>query len=400
MPVPPIASLEIGTSRTVMCVGETQESGRIKITGVGTYPSTGVRKGQIVDLSQANVGVESAAKQAEKQAEVNVWQVLLATSGGHIESAVNPGMVPIRSGDRVVSREDVEEVTENAQAIQLDVERQLLHTINQSFTVDDQPGITKPEGMRCKILKLNVMAIHGLKNHIENAISVVKSAQLEVTDVAFSAICAGLAVLTPEQKRNGVVLIDLGGGTTNYIVYSNNSLVAAGSVAVGGDHITNDIALAFTIPVNRAEEIKRTDGCALIEPDSASRRIILPGDVGFEERALSCKALQTVVHSRMEETLGLVRTRLDEVGVLPHLGGGVVLTGGGAYLRKVTDLAQRMFGVPCRVGLPINVDGLESAMQPASLATAAGLTLYGLITYEDRGLLSPLKNLIKGVFRR
>jgi len=400
MAIPPIAALEIGTTRTVMCVGETNESGRVKITGVGTYPTIGVRKGQVVDLSQARVGVESAAKQAEKQADVSIWQVLLATSGGHIQAGVNPGMVTIRSNDHVVSREDIEEVTENAKEVQVEADRQVLHTITQAFTVDDQPGIVKPEGMRCKVLTLNVMAVHGLKNRIDNAVNAAKSAQLDVSDVAFSGVCAALAVLTPEQKRNGVVLIDLGGGTTNYIAYCNNVISAVGCVAVGGDHVTNDIALAFNIPLNRAEEVKRAEGCAVIDAESGGRRVVLPADVGFEERVLSCKALHTVINARMDETFRMLRSRLDEAGVLPHLGGGVVLTGGGAYLRKATDLAQRVFGLPCRIGLPVNVDGLEKAEQPAALSTAAGLALYGRMTYEDRGLFSPVKNIFKGWFGR
>ena len=400
MAVPPIAALEIGTSRTVVCVGEVDEAGRMKITGVGSYPTTGVRKGQVVDLTQARVGVESAAKQAEKMSSVSIWQLLLATSGGHIQSVVNPGMLTIRSAERVVSREDIAEVTENAQSISLDNERQVLHTITQAFTVDDQPGIVKPEGMRCKVLALNVMAVHGLKSRIDNAVSVAKSAQLEVTDVAFSGICAALAVLTPEQKRNGVVLVDLGGGTTNYIAYCNSVISAVGCIAVGGDHVTNDIAQAFNMTQTRAEELKRAEGCAVLDPETSSRRVMLPAQVGFEERMLSCKALHTVINARMDETFLVLRSKLDEAGVLPHLGGGVVLTGGGAYLRKVSDLAHRVFGLPCRIGLPVNVDGLEQVEQPAALSTAAGLVLYGHMTYEDRGLFSPLKNLFKGVFRR
>lgn len=400
MAIPPIAALEIGTSRTVMCVGESDENGRMRITGVGSYPSTGVRKGQITDLSQAKVGVESAAKQAEKQADVSIWQVLLAISGGHVQAAVNTGMATIRSSDRVVSKEDIDEVVENAQTVQIDADRQVLHTITQSYMVDDQPGIVKPEGMRCKVLTLNVMAVHGVKNRIDNAVSVAKSAQLEVSDVAFSGICAALAVLSPEQKRNGVVLVDLGGGTTNYIAYCNNVISAVGCIAVGGDHVTNDIALAFNIPLNRSEELKRAEGCAVIDPDTSGRRMVLSADVGFEERLISCKALQTVVNSRMDELFRVLRSRLDEAGVLPHLGGGVILTGGGAYLRKVADLAQRIFGLPCRIGLPVNVDGLDAVEQPAALSTAAGLVLYGKMTYEDRKMLSPLRNLFKGVFRR
>jgi cell division protein FtsA len=400
MAIPPIAALELGTSRTVVCVGEAGGDGRVKITGVGTAPTVGVRKGQVIDLSQALAGVESAAKQAEKHSDVSIWQVLLAISGGHIQAGVNPGMVPIRAGDHAVSREDIEEVTENAKAVQLEPDRQMLHTVTQSFTVDDQPGIAKPEGMRCKMLTLNVMAVHGLKSRIDNAVSVAKSAQLDVTDVAFSGICAALAVLTPEQKRNGVVLIDLGGGTTSYVVYSNDVVSAVGCVAVGGDHVTNDIALAFNIPQNRAEELKRAEGCAILDAESGAGRVTLTADVGFEERVLSCRALHTVINARMDETFRAVRARLDEAGVLPHVGGGVVLTGGGAYLRKATELAQRTFGLPCRIGVPVNVDGLESAEQPAALATAAGLALYGRMTYEDRGVLAPVKNIFGRWFKR
>lgn len=400
MAIPPIAALEIGTTRTVVCVGETDESGRMKITGVGSYPTTGVRKGQVIDLTQARVGVESAAKQAEKMSAVSIWQVLLATSGGHIQAAVNPGMLTIRSADRVVSKEDIEEVSENAQTITLDNERQVLHTITQSFTVDDQPGIVKPEGMRCKVLTLNVMAVHGLKSRIDNAVSVAKSAQLEVSDVAFSGVCAALAVLTPEQKRNGVVLLDLGGGTTNYIAYCNNVISAVGCIAIGGDHVTNDIAQAFNMTQSRAEELKRAEGCAVLDPEASGRRVVLPAQVGFEERMLSCKALNTVINARMDEMFCVLRSKLDDAGVLPHLGAGMVLTGGGAYLRKVSDLAHRVFGLPCRIGLPVNVDGVDTVEQPAALSTAAGLVLYGQMTFEDRGLFSPLRNLFKGVFRR
>lgn len=400
MAIPPIAALEIGTSRTVLGVGEADPNGRMRITGVGSYPTTGVRKGQIIDLAQARVGVESAAKQAEKQSDVNVWQVLLATSGSHIQSAINPGMVTVRGSDRIVTHEDVEEVNEIANAVQIDPDRQILHTITQSYMLDDQPGILRPEGLRCKVLTLNVMAVHGLKNRIDNTVSVAKSAQLEVTDVAFAGICSALAVLTPEQKHNGVLLVDLGGGTTNYIAYCNNVISAAGCVAIGGDHVTNDIALAFNMPLNRAEEVKRAEeGSALIDPDTSARRVALPAGVGFEERMISCKALQTVINARMDETFRVLRTKLDKTGVLPHLGGGVILTGGGAYLRNVTDLAQRIFGLPCRIGLPVNVGGLEKAEQPAALATVAGLLIYGQMTFEDRGLLSPLRKLFKGVFR-
>ena len=387
MAIPPIAALEIGTSRTVVCVGESDNGGRVKITGVGIYsPTIGVRKGQVVDLSQASAGVDVAVKQAEKQANVELWQVLLAISGSHIQAAPHSGMVHIRSGgDSVVTPESIEEVSRNAEdSVHLEPEREILHTVQQSYTVDDQPGIFKPEGMRCRTLTKNVMAIHGQKSRIENAVSVAKSVTLEVEDVAYSGVCAALAALTPEQKHEGVVLIDLGGGTTNYVAYNNDVISAAGCIAVGGDHVTNDIALAFNISLKQAEDIKLKDGCAVIDAESSVGRVTLTADVGFEERALSRKALHTVINARLDETFRVVRSKLDEAGVLSHMSRGIVLTGGGAYLEKVTDLARRVFGLPCSIGVPVNVDGLELAEQPAALATAAGLVLYGRMAYESR----------------
>lgn len=400
MAVPPIAALEIGTSRTVVCVGESGERGRVRITGVGVCPTIGVRKGQIVDLSKVRVGIDKAVKEAEKASGVDIWQVLIALSGGHIQAEVNSGMLAIRSNDHVVSREDMEELGESVNDVQLESDRQLLHTIPLTFTVDDQSGIVKPEGMRCKMLALDVMAIHGLKNRIDNAVNAAKSAKLDVTDVAFSGIGAALSVLTPEHKHNGVALIDLGGGTTSYVAYCNSVFAASGCIAVGGDHITNDVALAFTIPQARAEDVKRRYGSAVIAPDSGNKRVTLPADVGFEERSIGCKALQTVINARVDETLRIVRSRLDDAGVLPHLGAGLILTGGGAYINGVTDLARLVFGLPCRIGVPSNVDGLDGVDQSAALAAVAGLVVHGRNNYEDRGLLSPVKHVLKGWFGR
>ena len=395
MAVPPIAALEIGTSRTVVCVGEMAQGDRVRILGFGHSETRGVRKGQIIDLDQARMGVERAVRQAETMSKVNVKQVLLAISGGHILSQSNPGRLTIRRSDRAVQQEDIEVVNEIARDIPIESDRQVLHTINQSYTLDGQSGIVKPEGIRCNMLTLNTLSIHGLKNRIDNAVDVARSVNLDVTDVTFSGLCASMSTLTPEQKKMGVVLVDLGGGTTNYVAFAGDILVAAGSLAVGGDHVTNDIALAFGLSLTRADEIKRKEGSAVIEGDSANQRITVPPEqTEREERQFSRRALNTVINARVDETFRVLRTILDEAGVLPHLGAGVVLTGGGAYLRRIKDQAQHVFGLPCRIGTPDNVDGLE-ADQPASFATAAGLLMYGQITYEDTSLLAPVRNFFK-----
>ncbi|MCL1921447.1 MAG: cell division protein FtsA [Kiritimatiellaeota bacterium] len=394
MAMPPIAALEIGTSRTLVCVGEVGQGDRMRILGYGQSETRGVRKGQIIDVGQARVGVETALKQAESMSGVDVWQVLLAVTGGHIQSKSNPGIITIRDG--VVRAEEKEEVKEIASDIPLDRDRQALHTLKQSYTLDDdRPGIAEPEGIRCNMMTLNMLAIHGLKNRIDSALDVAKSVKVEVTDVAFAGLCASLSTLSEEQKQRGVVVLDLGGGTTSYIAFANGIPVTAGCLAVGGDHITNDIALAFNLTLTRAEEMKRKEGCAVVEADAANQRITLVQEsTERDERQISRRMLSTVINARVDETFRVLRKMLTSERVLPNLGAGVVLTGGGAYLRKIKDQAQHVFGLPCEIGLPVNVDGLE-ADQPAAFATATGLLMYGQMSYEDTSLFAPLRKFFK-----
>jgi cell division protein FtsA len=400
MPLPPIAALEIGTTRTVVLIGETREDQRIFISGIGICPSTGVRKGQVVDLAAVRNSVQKAIQQAEETSSVKVWQVLMAVSGGHIHSMSNRGSLPLQTRDRIVTREAVEQVIELAKAAPLPQDCEVLHSIQQNFTLDDQGGVVRPEGMQASHLAVDMLLIYGGRNRLDNVVHVLRDQQLNVQDVVFSGLCAALAVLTPEQKRSGAAVIDLGGGTTNYLAYAGNVVATAGSLGVGGDHITNDIALAFKIPIARAEEIKRRDGSALLDPNSGQRRVALPQGQGFPERSISLRALHTVIHARAEETLRLVRSALDQAGVLPHLSAGVVLTGGGAYLRCMPELAQRVFGLPCSIGVPHTVDDLANVEAPAALATTAGLVNYGFRTSAESDALSPIRSWLKGVLKR
>lgn len=400
MAAPLIAGLEIGTTRTVVCIGETDEaSGRMKVTGLGTYPTIGVRKGQIVDLQNAQMCVRAAIKNAEREANATVWQVIEACKDGSIATETSRGALSIRSEDGLVTAEDVEEVREIARNIKLKPGRQLLHTIRQTFQLDGQTGIVRPEGMACKLLALDVLAVTGDTNRIENLANAAKNEDMEVTDVVFSGICAAMAVLTPEQKKGGAALIDLGGGTTSYIAYCNNAVAAAGCIAVGGDHVTNDIAQAFNISLGAAEEMKCAEGSAVLGAGAGQDRVAVKGGIGFDDRSVSRKALHTVINARMDELLRAVRSRLDDAGILPHLGGGVLLTGGGAYLRGAPELARLVFGMPARIGLPAAVDGLEKAERPAALATAAGLLLYSRMNGRDEDAFSPVKNFFKGLFK-
>ena len=400
MAIPPIAALEIGTTQTVALVGEVDDARRVTITGRGVYKTTGVRKGQVIDVEQAKVGVKKAVQQAAEESEVDVGRLLLAVSGGHIEAKVNHGSVPVRARDQIVSREDVEEVAELAQAISLPSDRDVMHTVAQSYSLDDQSGIMKPEGLHGAQLSLDMLVIHALRNRIDNLRKVVQSVELNVDDVVFSGLCAALSVLTSEQKRNGVAVIDLGGGTTNYLAYADNVIASAGSFAIGGDHVTNDLVVAFNLQTARAEEMKRREGDARVGSGAALKRLIIPEDLGFQERSISLKAFHVVINARLAETLRLVRSALLETGVLPKLNAGIVFTGGGASLPGLTELGRSIFGVPCLVGVPGNVSGLEDVENPAAYATVAGLVLYGFKTYQETGIMRPFKEFFQGFFKR
>jgi cell division protein FtsA len=253
------------------------------------------------------------------------------------------------------------------------------------------------EGAR---LSLDVLVLHGVRSRLHNAVRVVRSVPVDIEDVAFSGLCASLAVLTDEQKQDGVLVLDLGGGTTDYVAYAGGVVAAAGVLAVGGDHVSNDIALAFNIPTARAETLKRQWGAAIVEPGSASRRVSLPAEVGFAGRSISLNGLQTVINARMDETLRLVRKRLHEAGVLLRIGAGVVLSGGGAQLKGLPALAEHVFGLPCGIGVPRDVSGLAKVTEGPQYAVAAGLVQYGFRTAASRQNDGRIGGLLRRFFGR
>ena len=377
MVVPPIVALEIGTSKIVALVGEMREGGHVMITGMGKHPSTGVRKGEITDLENAGVCVRTALEEAEETGKVSIRQVHLAISGGHIQSLVNRGTVPVQSKDCEITQEDIDQVMEVARAVNLPPDRDILHTICQHFCIDDQEMVIQPEGMEGVKLSLDMLVLHGVRNRLRNAVRVVRSVPMEVQDVAFSGLCSALAVLTPEQKAGGVIVIDLGGGTTDYVAYADNVVAAAGALGVGGDHITNDIALAFNIPLSHAENLKRDSGNAVIDSSSTGQKISVPADVGFPGRSISLRSLHTVMSSRVDEVLRTIKKHLVSQDILNHVGAGVVLTGGCAHMRGIVSLTERIFGLPCIIGRPRGVSGLMSVTETPEFATCIGMVQYG-----------------------
>jgi len=368
--------------RTV--IGEARDDGHLMITGLGESPSRGVRKGEIVDFDNAMACVRSALQVAEESGHVLIGNVHLVISGGHIKSLINRGSVPIMNSRHEVTGSDVEHVMNTARAVSLPPDRQVLHSICQNFTVDGLEGVIDPVGMEGATLGLDMLIIHGVLTRLRNIVKVVKNIQVDVEDVAFSGLCAALAVLTPEEKDAGVLVIDLGGGTTDFVAYARNAIACAGGIGVGGDHITNDIARGLRIPTLEAEEMKEEYGSAVVELAARSQKIPLPVDAGMPQRSVKLSDLHTIIHLRAEETLNLVKAQVNESNLVPSLGAGIVLTGGGAHLEGITKLAEKVFGLPCRVGKPRGVTGLATVTEGPEYAATVGMVRYAFKSMAQR----------------
>ena len=367
----PIVALEIGTSRVRVFVGEGREDEGLMITAVGDSASSGMRKGEMYHFESVCACVETALRQAEEAANLTINEVYLAMSGSQIEGMPNRGEIPV---DGEITQDHVDHVLRVAREVTLPADRQVLHNIVGQYSVDGLCGVM-PVGMVGKTLAVDVLLVHGLYSRMINLVRVVKARKLEVADMLFSGLCSAMAVLSADQKRQGALLIDLGGGTTDYVVYAQEKIADAGVIGVGGDHVTNDIARAFCVSTNEAEVLKLQHGDAMVSAAGRTRRIPLPQAAGEGPRTAKQSDLQTIVHLRMEETFGLIRARLQQRNLLHLLGGGVVLTGGGAHLKNVDQLAQKVFGLPCEIGVPRNVSGLAANLAVPEYATGVGAVL-------------------------
>lgn len=374
----PVVALEIGSTRTVALIGEKDQSGRISITGRGVSATYGVHKGMICEMIQAKAAVKAAVQAADKDASVSVGSVFLGIRGGFIQTFENSGRLPLDESGGKVTRQDVEYVNEDATDFsECGSEYTVLHTIKQSYSLDDQEGIASPEGLTGEVLVLNSLGICAKNAPYENLRNVVQDSDYDVEEIAFSGLCSALAVLTPEQKRSGVVVIDLGGGTTDYLAYSGNVISAAGSFAVGGDHVTNDISAAFSLRTAQAEALKISSGDAKVSSANSLKRVKISADLGNKEHSISLKALHTVINARMTEILKLVRAELLKKNILSKITAGVVFTGGGAAMPGLLELGEDIFGVPCQIGIPsIGGHGLDVPDKWA-YASTVGLIIYG-----------------------
>lgn len=374
---PVVVGLEIGTAKVCAMVGEVNPEGGLTIIGIGQSPSRGVRKGEIVEGQLVEEDVRQALAEAEHSADVEIRSVYLGVSGGHVIGFNNRGVQPIVSRDREITQDDVNDVIRNAKAINIPADHYVVHAVRQHFSVEDQDEIRDPVGMLGSRLEVEMHVVHGRTNRFQNAIRLVKGMHLEVEDVVFNGLASSLAVLTAEQKELGSLVIDMGAGVTEYVVYSRGVVKHTGVLAVGGDHVSQDIALGLKVPQGRAEKLKLEHGDAIFDNTARGRTVTPPNDFGLPERAINVENLRCVMSLRLQETFEIIREEIEDAGWLNHLRAGVFICGGGSRIPRVLELAERVFELPAFPGNARGINGLASALDQPEFSTAIGLVKFG-----------------------
>jgi cell division protein FtsA len=399
-----IVGLEIGTSKVCAVVGEQNADGALNIVGVGQSPARGVRKGEIVDAALAEECVRNAVVEAEQMADMEIRSVYLGVTGGHLRGFNNRGVHPVVSADREISDDDVQDVIKNAKAINLPAENTVVHAVRQHFLVDGHDGITNPVGMLGARLEVDMHVVHGNTNRLQNSVRLVKGLQLEVEEIVFNGLASSLALLTSEQKELGALVIDIGGGTTDYVVYSDGVIRHTGALALGGDHVSNDLGHGLKVPLSRAEKLKLEHGSALVDEAMKGRTLTITNELGLPLKTINVEHLQRIVSLRLEEIFQIIAQDLEQAGLVDYLRAGAFLCGGCARAPQIARLAEPVLQMPVSLGKTNSISGLKSALDQPEFVTAIGLAKFGsLKTRKREGKMSiaqGIKSTITSFLRR
>ncbi|MDA8408984.1 MAG: cell division protein FtsA [Treponema sp.] len=372
-----IVGLDVGTSRTRAVVGEYNESGVLEIIGVGTAPSTGLRRGVVVNIEATLASVEEAVEAAELMSGREIKTCFVGVAGANIEGINSRGVVAVSGKNREITRDDIARVIEAARAVVIPMDREVLHVIPQTFIVDDQKGVRNPLDMIGVRLEAEVHIITGSVTTAQNLVKCVHRAGFQVDRLMLQSLAASRAVLNADEKELGCLLVDLGAGTTDILVYADGAPYFTSVVPAGGAQVTNDLSIMLSIPMDAAEKMKREEAsCWLASVDPAETVVVPPfGGRGPEE--VPRRRLAGIVQPRMEEIFRLARERVEKMGHWKHVKGGVVLTGGGSLMQGSLELAGAIFGLPVRLGTPYTVGGLVEEFRSPEWATGVGLVLLG-----------------------
>ncbi len=370
-----IVGLDIGTSKVVAIVGEVKDDNSIEIIGLGSHPSRGLKKGVVVNIESTVQSIQRAVEEAELMASVEIDAVYAGIAGSHVSSLNSHGIVAIKDGE--VTHADVERVIDAARAVPIPADQKILHILPQEFIIDNQEGIYDPVGMSGVRLEARVHMVTGSVSAAQNIIKCVRRCGLEVEDLILEQIASSYSVLEEDEKDLGVCLVDIGGGTTDIAVFTGGAIRHTGVIPIAGDQVTNDIAVALRTPTQHAEEIKLKYACALTQLARPDEAIEVPSIGDRPPRRLSRQTLAEVVEPRYEELLALIQAELRRSGFEDLVAGGVVMTGGSSKMEGVIELAEEVFHMPVRLGVPQYVTGLDDVIRNPIHATGVGLLLFG-----------------------
>jgi cell division protein FtsA len=393
-----IAALDIGTSKVVVIVAEIQPDGILKIIGKGQHVSKGLKKGVVINIDNTKQAIQRAVEEAELMADCKITEVYTGIAGSHIKSINSHGMVKIK--DTEVTQMDVDLVRETAEAVNLPTDQEVLHVIDQEYIVDEQPDIKEPIEMSGKLLNVKVHIISGSIAARQNIIKCIKQCGLEVIDLVFQPLASSEAVLTQDEKELGVCLVDIGGGTTDIAIIKNGAFQHTAVIPVAGDQITNDIAVAFRTTTQSAGDTKETYGSAMPSLCSINEIIEIPLVDGQSPKRITTQALAQVIEPRIEELFEKIQNEINRSRMSGSIASGIVITGGSSMLNGMVELGEKIFGMPVRIGIPRNIDGLLQVVENPRYATGVGLLIMGKNDLQRNIDTIGKRNSISHIFKR
>ena len=376
-----MVGLDVGTHKVCAIVAEITDEGRLDVIGIGQIDSRGLRKGVVINLEATVESIKKVVEEAELMAGVEIGSCYVGLAGTHVRGFNSRGVVAVSGRNRVIDRDDVGRAVEAAKAVSIPLDREVLHVLPQGFVVDDQDGIDDPAGMTGTRLEVNVHVVTCSSTAAQNTVTCVNRAGLEVAGTVLTHIAAQDACLTQDEKELGVALVDIGGGTTDLAIYERGALWHTAVLQVGGEHFTNDIAVALRTPVHEAEKIKKKHGCAMTSMVPEEDSIEVPSVGGRKPRIMARQVLGDVIQARAEELCQMILTEIRRAGFDRSLNSGVVLTGGGAILEGMPEIAEQIFDMPVRRGMPAGIGGLVDVVASPAYSTAVGLVI---CAYRER----------------
>jgi|RhiMethySRZTD1v2_1073278.scaffolds.fasta_scaffold01608_21 cell division protein FtsA len=371
-----LVALDIGTSKIVTLVAEVTPEDTLNMIGMGSHPSRGLKKGVVVNIESTVNAIQRSLEEAELMADAKIRDVITGIAGSHIKSFNSHGMVAIK--DKEVQQYDIERVIETARAVNIPMEQQVLHILEQEFIIDGQGGVRQPLGMSGMRLEVKVHIVTGAVSAAQNIMKCVRRCGLEVKDLMLQPLASADAVLLDDERDLGVCLVDIGGGTTDIAVFTDGAIKHTSVIPIAGDQITNDIAMALRTPTRDAEELKISHGVALRQLASPADMIEVPGVGERGPRELSRQTLAEVIEPRVEELYSLIQRELRSSGLEELLSSGIVITGGSALMKGMVELGEEVFHMPVRVGVPHYTGALSEVVRSPRYATGMGLLMAGL----------------------